>query len=96
MAKTKISEYDVVASNNTDVNGVNIAESCPPSGINNALREIMSDLKDFQAGTSGEDLTNTGTLTSSGSLAITGSFTLDGSAGTSGQVMVSAGTGTPT
>jgi len=56
MPKTKISEYDVVASNNTDINGINIAESCPPSGINNALREIMSDLKDFQAGTSGDIL----------------------------------------
>lgn len=70
MPKTKISEYDVVASNNTDINGINIAESCPPSGINNALREIMSDLKDFQAGTSGDTLPlasgGTGATTASG------------------------------
>lgn len=70
MAKTKISEYDVIASNNTDINGINIAESCPPSGINNALREIMSDLKDFQAGTSGDTLPltagGTGATTASG------------------------------
>ena len=50
MAKTKISEYDVSAANNTDVDGVNVAESCPPSGINNAIREVMAHLKDFQSG----------------------------------------------
>lgn len=70
MAKTKISEYDVVASNNTDINGINIAESCSPSGINNALREIMSDLKDLQAGTSGDTIPvasgGTGSSTASG------------------------------
>jgi len=70
MAKTKISEYDSTAANNTDINGINIAESCPPSGINNALREIMSDLKDFQAGTSGDTLAlasgGTGSATASG------------------------------
>jgi len=56
MAKTKISEYDSTASNNTDVDGINIAESCPPSGINNAIREVMAHLKDFQAGLSGDTL----------------------------------------
>src|SRR5210317_1577895 len=96
MAKTKISEYDSTAANNTDVDGINIAESCPPSGINNAIREVMAHLKDFQSGVSGDTFTNTSTLTSSGTLAVTGNFTLDGAAGTSGQVMLSAGTGTPT
>ena len=67
MAKTKISEYDSTASNNTDIDGVNIAESCPPSGINNAIREVMAHLKDFQSGVSGDKLpiasggTNAGT-----------------------------------
>jgi len=46
MAKTKISEYDSTAANNTDIDGINIAEGCPPSGLNNALREQMSHLKD--------------------------------------------------
>ena len=97
MAKTKISEYDSTAANNTDVDGINIAESCPPSGINNAIREVMAHLKDFQTGTSNDSFTNAGTITSSGTLAVTGNFTLDGAAGTSGQVMVSAGSGnTPT
>lgn len=97
MPKTKISEYDSTASNNTDIDGVNISESCPPSGINNALREIMAHLKDFQSGTSADNLTNAGTVTSSGTLAVTGNLTLDGESGTSGQVLQSAGSGaTPT
>tara|TARA_Y100001973_G_C5208904_1_gene343810 strand:+ start:6942 stop:7823 length:882 start_codon:yes stop_codon:yes gene_type:complete len=52
MAKDQISEYDSTAANNTVVGDVNIAEGCPPSGINNALREIMSHLKDMDSGTS--------------------------------------------
>ena len=51
MAKTKISEYDATAANNTDIDGINIAESCAPSGINNAIRELMAHLKDMDAGT---------------------------------------------
>jgi hypothetical protein len=56
MAKTKISEYDSNASNNTDIDGININEGCTPSGINNAIREIMSHLKDLQSGTSGDTI----------------------------------------
>ena len=51
MAKTKISQFDAVASNNTDINSVNVAEGCPPSGINNAIREMASLLKKQEVGT---------------------------------------------
>ena len=70
MAKTKISEYDSTAANNTDVDGINIAESCPPSGINNAIREVMAHLKDLQSGVSGDTIPvasgGTGSGTASG------------------------------
>lgn len=56
MPKTKISEFDLTAANNTDIDGIDIAEGCAPSGINNAIRELMSQLKDFQGGTSGDKL----------------------------------------
>ena len=47
MAKDKITEYDSVADNNTDVGGVNLAEnSMNPSDVNNALRELMSHQKE--------------------------------------------------
>ena len=52
--KTKISEYSATAASNTDINGIDIAEGCAPSGINDAIRTLMSDLKDWQAGTSGD------------------------------------------
>jgi hypothetical protein len=97
MAKTKVSEWDSTASGNTDINGININEGCPPSTINNAIREAMAQVKDLVDGSSGDSLTNSGTLTSSGTLAITGAMTLDAAAGTSGQYLTSAGSGnTPT
>jgi len=70
MAKTKISEYDSTASVNTDIDSINIDEGCAPSGINNAIRELMAHLKDFQAGLSGDTLPlasgGTGATTASG------------------------------
>ncbi len=66
MSKEKISQWDVNPANNTDVGGINIAENCPPSNINNAIREVMSQVKEFQNGASGDSLTLNGTLQSSG------------------------------
>jgi hypothetical protein len=91
MAKTKVSEWSATPANNTDVGGIDINEGCAPSGINNAIRDVMAQIKDMQTGADGDDFAVSGTL------AITGGLTLDGAAGTSGQVMVSAGSGnTPT
>jgi hypothetical protein len=63
MAKTKISEFDVNPDNNTDINSINIAEGCAPSGINNAIRQIMADLKAFQTGADGDSGTFVGVYT---------------------------------
>ena len=70
MAKTKISEYDAISANNTDVDSINIAEGCAPSGINNAIREVMAHLKDFQTGASGDSLTVGGNLSVTGTVTI--------------------------
>jgi hypothetical protein len=51
MAKTKISQYDATAANNTDIDSINIAEGMAPSNVNNAIRELMAHLKDMDAGT---------------------------------------------
>lgn len=40
-----VSEYKTVADQNTTISGINIAEGCPPSGINNAIRQLMADIK---------------------------------------------------
>jgi len=93
MAKTKLSEYDSTAANNTDVDGVNLAAGCPPSGINNAIREVMAHLKDFQTGSASDALTVSGTFTASGNANFTGEVQLNGSAGTAGQYLTSQGSG---
>jgi hypothetical protein len=51
MAKNSITDYDNIANNNTDIQSVDIAENCAPSGINNAIRELMADLADVNDGT---------------------------------------------
>ena len=71
MPKTKISEFSSTAANNTDIDGINIAEGCPPSAINNAIRELMAQLKDQQAGTAGDNFTVGGDLSVSGNVTLT-------------------------
>ena len=50
MAKNDIPSYDAVAANNTEVQSVDISENCSPAGINNAIREVMADLKNVDTG----------------------------------------------
>jgi microcystin-dependent protein len=91
MAKTKISEFSSTAADNTDITNINIAEGCSPANVNNAIRSLMSVLKNQQDGSSGDPFTVAGTFNA------TGGFQLDGTAGASGQVLLSAGSGnTPT
>jgi hypothetical protein len=66
MPKNKISEFSSTPANNTDIAGINIAEGCAPSGINNAIRELMAQLKDQQAGTDGDNFTVGGNLVVTG------------------------------
>jgi len=87
MAKNKISEFSSTPANNTDIAGINIAEGCAPSDINNAIRELMAQLKDKQAGTDGDNFTVGGNLTVSSTL------TANSSVGTSGQALFSRGAG---
>jgi hypothetical protein len=97
MAKTKISEWSATPSNNTDIDGINIAEGCAPSGINDAIREMMSQIKDWQAGTSGDYTAVTAGGTGVGTLTgiVKGNGTSAFSAATAGTDYVSP-TGTET
>jgi hypothetical protein len=103
MAKTKISEFSATSADNTDITNINIAEGCSPANVNNAIRSLMSLLKNQQDGSSGDPFTVAGTLVasgqavSSGTLNVTCAFQLDGTAGASGQALISAGgSNTPT
>lgn len=44
MTKDAVGDWDTTAANNTDIKGINIAEGCAPSTINNAIREMMAQL----------------------------------------------------
>ncbi len=79
-AKNKISEFSATASNNTDIGGINIAEGCAPSGINNAIRELMAQLKDQQAGTDGDGFVVGGAFTCSGAAVFSSTVALGSSA----------------
>jgi len=59
MAKTKISEYSSTSAGaglNTDIANIDINEGCAPSGINNAIRALMAQVKDLQSGASGDTI----------------------------------------
>lgn len=40
-----VSDYSTTASNNVTISGTNIAENCPAGGINNAIRQMMADVR---------------------------------------------------
>jgi len=80
MAKTKISEFDANSANNTDIDGINLAEGMAPGLVNNAIRELMAQLKDFQVGSAGDNVTVGGNLSVTGTTTLTGAATLAGRA----------------
>jgi len=95
--KDKISQWDVNPANNTEVGGINIAENCPPKNINNAIREVMSQVKEWQDGASGDNTNVNGSLSvqggflSTGDTNLTGTVAFDGQVGSNGQVLKSVG-----
>lgn len=101
MAKDKLTQYDSTASNNTDVGGISVAEGMLPSGVNNAIREQMSHLADFAAGTSGVDVlkfqddtdTNSIKLQAPSSVTTNTTFTLPDGDGSADQVLKTDGSG---
>jgi hypothetical protein len=57
MSKDKISDYSSTAADNTDLGGINCAEGMAPSSVNDWMREMMSQLKEFLDGSSGDTIT---------------------------------------
>ena len=91
MAKTKISEYSQTASNNTDLNGISCAEGMAPSDVNNWMRELMSQVKDFQVGAEGDPLTVAGTFVAQGRADIGGALNVTGATALTGTLTAAAG-----
>lgn len=59
MAKTKVQEYDSTAANNSDIDGIDIAENCAAANMNNALRELMAHIKAALSGSDDSIVTGT-------------------------------------
>ena len=93
MPKVKISDYSQTAASNTDINSINLAEGMLPSDVNNAIRELMKQLKDFQVGSAGDSVTVGGSLIAVGTATLKG-LTYPTSDGTNGQFLKTNGSGT--
>ena len=63
-----VSDWSTTADNNTSVGGINIAEHCPAKNINNAIREVMAQVKAER----NDALHLTGTETVTGNKTFTG------------------------
>jgi hypothetical protein len=72
MAKTKISEFSSTSADNTDITNINIAEGCSPANVNNAIRSLMSVLKNFEDGSSGDSVVVGGNLSVNGTTTLVG------------------------
>lgn len=48
-----VSDYKTNPDENTTISGINIAEGCAPSGINNAIRQLMADVRQNSDGMTG-------------------------------------------
>jgi hypothetical protein len=95
MARTKISEFSATPASNTDIDSIFIGEGMAPSNVNDAIRELMAQLKDFQTGAVGDSFNGpVGSTTAS-----TGAFTTvtaTGNIKTTGGALDSVYSGTST
>jgi hypothetical protein len=105
MSKDTVNDYSATAGNNTDIDGVNIAENCSPANINNALRSLMEDIADVIAGnvratnwhTTSLNVSGTATIgtislttASATTLTISGNGTIGGTFGVTGAATLSS------
>lgn len=103
MAKDKLNQYSATAASNTDVGGVDLGEgTMAVSDINDAMRELMSHLAEFQDGTAGIDVLSFTDDTDANqikfqaptSVTTTTTFTLPDGDGSAGSVLETDGSGT--
>jgi microcystin-dependent protein len=101
-AGDSIREYNATAASNTALGGINLSEGVMvPSDLNNAIREVMSHLKDLSDGTTGIDLLSLVDDDASAAIKLqapaavttTTTFTLPDGDGTNGQVISTDGSG---
>ena len=98
MAKNSVSEWSTVSSGNGDIAGLTLGLDMPPSYVNNAMQEMMAQIKQWKDGYTDpvtglpvyQSLT-VENITVEGIANFKGGLKLDGSYGDNGQVLVSQG-----
>ena len=94
MAKTSVTDWSDIAGNNLDIDGINLSENMPPSYVNNAMREMMAQIKQWKDGEAGVYQSQTvQNLKVNGNANVVGMLSLNGSQGNDGQVLTSRGAG---
>ncbi|WP_420140135.1 hypothetical protein [Sphingomonas sp.] len=63
MSKNSVTDWDQTPANNTDIAGINIAEFCPPSSLNDAIRTIMAQIAAWIVAATGPLLKSGGAMT---------------------------------
>jgi hypothetical protein len=89
MAKIKISQFDTDPANNTDIDGINLAEGMAPGLVNNAIRTLMAQLKNQLTGTDDDNRTIGGNLVVDGTSTLTGNSTVGGTLAVTGNTTFS-------
>jgi len=98
MSKNSVSEWSTVSSGNGDIAGLTLGLDMPPSYVNNAMQEMMAQIKQWKDGYT-DPITGLPVYQSLtveninivGVNDIQGEFQINGSTGTLGQVVVSQG-----
>ena len=104
MSKNSVSEWSTVSSGNGDIAGLTLGLDMPPSYVNNAMQEMMAQIKQWKDGYINPDTglpvyqsLTVQNIDIEGNANIKGGLLLDGSYGNNGQVLVSSGSSaTPT
>jgi hypothetical protein len=94
MPRDSIGQYSTTPGDNTDIGGINIAEGMLPSDVNNAMRELLSQLKEFQTGAGGDTISPPvliATTATVGTLKATSTATFDSGVVVSGESTLSGG-----
>jgi hypothetical protein len=89
MPRNSIGEYSTTPGDNTDIGGINIGEGMAPSDVNNAMRELLSQLKEFQTGAGGDTISPPVLIATTGTIT---NFTASGTATFSGAAIMSSST----
>ena len=92
MAKNSVSEWSTVSSGNGDIAGLTLGLDMPPSYVNNAMQEMMAQIKQWKDGYT-DPLTGLPVYQSLTveNITVEGVIKLNDTAGNDGQVIVSKG-----